>query len=339
MRGSKSVRAVVIAVVVATSVASSASWSAAGKKSNDAPRIIIDTDLSKWWDDASTIGIANVLHNDGTINLLGIVSDVKNDVAVAALDALNTASGNGKIPLGAVEGSAEDSFDHGYTDELIAQLPHSVKSSADVPEAVALYRKILAKQPNGSVTIISLGGFTNLAGLLESGPGQGSKLDGRELIAKKVDRLVQMDGLFPTENAPPYTNQEIDLPAATAVVEGDWPTPIAWVDGLPGIAASVGGTLCTTKDEDHPMRVVYELLFECGPPGDGNWDAPAFLYAIGDQPEIWEELGQGGSAAVAEAGGLKWVTPSDRPDDLFVHVFDQEALNARIDELLAVDAK
>lgn len=338
MRAARFGRAAVVAAVVTVAVGVTAPWSAAGKPANDAQRIIIDTDLSKWWDDASTIGIANVLHNDGEIEILGIVSDVKNDIAVAALDALNTGYGNDKIPLGAVEGSDEDSFDHGYTDDLIAALPHSVKSSADVPDAVALYRKLLTKQPNGSVTIVSLGGFSNLAGLLESGPGQGSKLDGRDLIAKKVDRLVQMDGLFPgNDDAPPYTNQEIDLPAATAVVEGDWPTPIAWVDGLPGIRARVGGTLCTTVSAEHPMRVVYEILFECGEPGDGNWDAPAFLYAIGDQPEIWEELGQGGAAAIAANGGLKWVLPSDRPDDLYVHVFDQDALNARIDELLEVE--
>jgi hypothetical protein len=213
-----------------------------------------------------------------------------------------------------------------------------VDTSADVPEAVALYRKLLAAQPNHSVTIVSLGGFTNLAGLLESGPGQGSKLDGRELIEKKVDRLVQMDGLFPgNDDSPPYTNQKIDLAAATTVVEGDWPTPIAWVDGLPGIRAEVGAGLCTNTSEQHPMRIVYEILFACAEPGDGNWDAPAFLYAIGDQPEIWEELGHGGSAAIAANGGLKWVTPSDRPDDVYAHVLDQDALNARIDELLEVE--
>jgi hypothetical protein len=318
--------------------ASGASGPAGKDSKSDALRVIIDTDFSRWWDDASTIGLANVLHNQGEIRLLGIVSDVKNDVAVAALDAINTAYGNGKIPLGAVEASDEDTFDHGYTDHLATELPHSVKDSGDVPEAVALYRRLLAKQPEHSVTIVSLGAFTNLAGLLESGKGQGSKLTGRELIEKKVERLVQMDGLFPgNDDAPPYTNQKIDLEAATAVVEGDWPTPIGWVDGLPGISAKVGGTLCTTVDAEHPMRVVYEFLFECEEPGDGNWDAPTLLYAIGDLPEIWEELGHGGSAAISAAGGLKWVTPSSRPDDVYVHVIDQDALNQRIDELLVVE--
>jgi hypothetical protein len=145
-----------------------------------------------------------------------------------------------------------------------------------------------------------------------------------------------MDGVFPGgDGAPPFTNQEIDLEAATAVVEGDWPTPIAWVDGLPGINALVGGDLCTDEKPKHPMRVVYEILFACGPPGDGNWDAPTLLYAIDDLPGVFEELGHGGSAVIASGGGLRWQTPSDRPDDVYVHLLDQETLNDRIDELLA----
>jgi hypothetical protein len=301
----------------------------------DGPRVIIDTDLSKWWDDASTIGLANVLHQQGELRLLGIVSDVSNPVAVAALDAINTAYGHKDIPLGAVANSDADTFDHGYTDELASRLPHSVDDSDDVPEAVALYRRLLAKQPDHSVTILSVGGFTNLAGLLESKRGQGSKLDGRALIAKKVKRLVQMDGLFPA-GGPAFTNQKIDLAAATAVVEGDWPTPIAWVDGFGGISTQVGGTLCTSAPPEHPMRIVYEILFECGPPGDGNWDVPTLLYAIDDLPGVFEELGQGGAAVINEHGGLTWEIPSPRADDVYVHVVDQEALNQRIDELLVV---
>ena len=124
-----------------------------------------------------------------------------------------------------------------------------------------------------------------------------------------------MDGIFPG-GGPAFTNQKIDLEAATAVVEGDWPTPIAWVDGLGGIQTMVGGSLCTEAPADHPMRVVYEVLFACGPPGDGNWDAPALLYAIGDIETVFSEEGQGG-AAVINAGRRVVVgdafEPSGRP--------------------------
>ena len=83
----------------------------------------------------------------------------------------------------------------GYTDELVRRLPNSVRDQRDVPTAVALYRRLLAKQSDHSVTIVSVGGYTNLAGLLESKRGEGSTLDGRALAGKKVKRLVQMDGI------------------------------------------------------------------------------------------------------------------------------------------------
>ena len=257
--------------------------------------MIIDTDLSRWWDDATVIGLANVLQNRGKIRILGIVSDVPNTVAVAAIDAINTAYGNGKIPVGAVDKSETDTFQHGYTDVLVSRLPHSVKSSDDVPEAVALYRRLLAKQPDHSVTIVSIGGYTNLAGLLRSKRGQGSALDGRKLVATKVKQLVIEDGLFPNEGVPAFTNQKIDLAAASEVLGGEgWPTPAAWVDGLTGGNTRVGGTLCTAAPPDNPMRIVYETLFGCGPPNDGDWDAPTLLYAINGAGSVFSWVGGGG---------------------------------------------
>ena len=326
---------VIAAAVVPATGFASVPRGAAAKEGKGEPRVIIDTDLSRWWDDASTIGLANVLHQRGRMRILGIVSNVPNTVAVAAIDAIDTAYGHGDIPLGAVAGSEADTFQHGYTDELVRRLPNSVRDEHDVPNAVALYRRLLARQPDHSVTIVSVGGYTNLAGLLESKRGGGSSLDGRALAGKKVKRLVQMDGIFPG-GGPAFTNQKIDLESASAVVGGEgWPTPMAWVDGLGGVQTKVGGALCA-EAPDHPMRIVYEVLFACGPPGDGNWDAPALLYAIGDRPGVFTEEGQGGAAVINAQGGLSWETSSNRSRDVYVHVVDQPTLNSRIDELLAV---
>jgi inosine-uridine nucleoside N-ribohydrolase len=239
---------VIAAGLVAPAGRSGASISrdAPPRRDSDAPRVIIDTDLSRWWDDATALGIANILQQLGTVRVLGIMSDIRNPVAVAAIDAIDTAYGHGRIPIGAVDGSEANTAPHGYSDLLASRLPHSVDDGDDVPGAVALYRRLLARQPDHSVTVVSLGAYTNLAGLLSSQRGHGSSLDGRALLARKVKRLVIMDGLFPN-GGPPFTNQALDLAAARAVVGGEgWPTPIAWVDGFDGIQTRVGGTLCTT---------------------------------------------------------------------------------------------
>jgi hypothetical protein len=307
------------------------------------PSVIVDTDFSRWWDDATVIGLANVLHRQGALNLLGIVTDIPNPVAVAAVDAINTAYGHGDIPLGAVAGSDADTSPHGYSDVLVRRLPHSVRNSDDVPDAVSAYRRLLANEPDRSVVIVSVGAYTNLAGLLASPAGPDGAPSGRELVTRKVRRLVIMDGVFPG-GWEAVTNQKLDLAAAEAVVAGRadapaWPTPIAWIDGYDGIATRVGAQLCERTAPDNPMRIVYEDLFECGPPGDGNWDAPALLYAIGDVPRVFSIHGRGGAAVINDKGGLSWRKPSPRRHDYYVHVVDQDALNRRIDRLLAVDAR
>src|SRR6202044_1863809 len=153
---------------------------------------------------------------------------------------IDTAYGHSKIPVGAVAGSSANTAPHGYSDVVAEKLPHAIRNSSQAPPAARLYRELLAAQPNPSVTVVGLGGDTNLAGLLHSGPGQGSSLRGRALVAAKVKDLVIEDGLFPT-GGPPFTNEKIDI-AATKWIVGTrgWPTPMAWVDGLTGISTKVG---------------------------------------------------------------------------------------------------
>jgi Inosine-uridine preferring nucleoside hydrolase len=298
------------------------------------PRVIIDTDLSLYWDDATAVGLANVLQQQGKVRILGVVSDVPNPVAVGALDAIDTAYGHGAIPVGAVKGSAANTAPHGYSDALVNRLPHAIRDSSDAPGAVSVYRRSLSAQPDHSVTVVALGAYTNLAGLLRSGPGQGSSLDGRTLVATKVKRLVIEDGLFPV-GGPPFTNERLDVASARVVVgPGGWPTPIAWVDGYTGIATRVGGMLCTTVPSTNPMRVVYQTLFGCGPPGDGDWDGPTMVYAIEGGSGTFSELGQGGAAVINSQSGLSWASGSGHPKEVYVHVRDQAALNAQIDKLI-----
>jgi len=321
----------VVAAIGAVPPTAAAQNAAVGANS---PRIIIDSDLSLWWDDATAIGMANVLEQKRELRILGIMSDIQNPIAVAAMDAIDTAYGHPNIPLGAVAHSTANTAPHGYSDDLVNKLPHSVHSSADVPGAVTLFRRLLSSQPDHSVTIVAIGAYTNLAGLLRSKPDRHSSLGGRALIRTKVKRLVIEDGLFPS-GAPPLTNQKLDLASASEVVsDNHWPTPIAWVDGFTGIQTTVGGALCTTVPSNNPMRIVYESRFGCGPPGDGDWDGPTLLYAVGGKQGIFSELGKGGAAHINPEGGLSWRTDPSRPHDLYIHVAKQQALNARMNALI-----
>lgn len=326
--------AVIFGSTLASGVVAGSSVASGSQKSGGTPRIIIDTDLSLWWDDATAIGMANVLEQRGKDHVLAIMSDIPNPAAVAAIDAIDTAYGHPDIPLGALADSTNDTAPHGYSDKLADSLPHKIRSSRDVPDAVPLYRHILAGQPDHSVTIVAIGSYANLAGLLTSKAGDGSGFDGRDLIAAKVRKTVIEDGYFPNNGVPAFTNQQLDIAAATEVVNSNWPTPIAWVDGTTGVATKVGGALCTSLSAKNPMRIVYEAKFGCGPPGDGDWDGPTLLYAVQGSGDLFTELGLGGSAYINTQGGLSWRTDSGRPDDVYVHVADQSALNQEINSLL-----
>jgi hypothetical protein len=328
--------ALLAALVVATVLSGlPTTTSASVDTANDGPqRIIIDTDLSLWWDDATAVGMANVLQQRGKIQILGVMSDIRNPVAAAALDAIDTAYGHSRIPIGAVADSSANTAPHGYSDVLAEQLPHAIRNSSQAHPAVDLYRRLLAAQPDHSVTVVAIGGDTNLAGLLQSGPGQGSSLRGRALVAAKVKKLVIEDGLFPT-GGPPFTNERLDIAATRSVVASTgWPTAIAWVDGFTGINTKVGGTLCSTVPPKNPMRIVYTKLFNCGPPGDGDWDGPTMLYAVEGASGIFSELGHGGAAVINSEGGLSWGSGVDHPKEVYVHVANQVELNARINLLI-----
>jgi len=328
--------AVVLAFIVAADLFGFISTTSASVGTGHAgpPRIIIDTDLSLWWDDATAVGMANVLQQRGKVQILGVMSDIRNPVAAAALDAIDTAYGHSRIPIGAVADSAANTAKHGYSDLLAEKLPHAIRNSSQAQPAVRLYRHLLATQPNHSVTVVAIGGDTNLAGLLRSGPGQGSSLRGRALVAAKVKKLVIEDGLFPT-GGPPFTNENIDIAATKRIVGTQgWPTPMAWVDGFTGIYTKVGASLCTSVPAKNPMRIVYTKLFNCGPPGDGDWDGPTMLYAIEGASGIFTELGQGGAAVINSKGGLSWGSGAHHPPEVYVHVANQTELNARINSLI-----
>jgi hypothetical protein len=327
--------ALLASLIVAASLSGFTSTSAlAGGAKSGPQRIIIDTDLSLWWDDATAVGMANVLQQRGEVKILGVMSDIRNPVAAAALDAIDTAYGHSGIPVGAVVDSSANTAPHGYSDVLADELPHAIRNSSQAQSAVRLYRGLLAAQPDHSVTVVAIGGETNLAGLLRSGPGQGSALPGRALVATKVRKLVIEDGLFPT-GGPPFTNERLDIEATKRLVGSEgWPTAIAWVDGFAGLNTKVGGTLCTSVSPKNPMRIVYTKLFICGPPGDGNWDGPTLLFAVEGASGMFSELGQGGAAVINGEGGLSWGSGAGHPHEMYVRVANQTELNARINSLI-----
>jgi hypothetical protein len=299
----------------------------AAPRKEPVPRIIIDSDIALWWDDVSAFAIANAAEDQGDVKYLGAVADVKSVDAAPAIDAINTWYGNGDVPVGATQGAEQNIFENVYTTELARRFKHS---RGEAPDAVALYQRLLSQQPDHSVTIVSLGGFTNLAALLASGRGQGAAL-----VARKVKNLVVMAGEFPTASRA-WTNELIDVPATRYVFNRGWPksVPITWADAKIGFPLFVGQTV-TQAHKDGPVRAAFQILFPDGKVGDANWDAIAIyhaIYGLGDN--LLSLTGAGGAASVNSVGAISWVPNPDRPNDRYLQVPSYPKLASTLNALI-----
>lgn len=95
-----------------------------------------------------------------------------------------------------------------YASKLAYHFPRMLQNATSTPNPVDLYRQILGETQNGSITIVSIGFFDNLAALLDSGPDAHSNLTGKELIATRVRDLVIMGGDYPRYQHPVSHNEK-----------------------------------------------------------------------------------------------------------------------------------
>jgi inosine-uridine nucleoside N-ribohydrolase len=270
--------------------------------------LIFDTDLGPDYDDVGALTLLHALADSGQVKLLATVSSNKDERVVPCIEVINTYFGRPDIPVGAPksEGGVSLTTWHKekWTDALPAKYPHRTARTSDAPDAVKIYRQILSKQPDNSVVICTVGFFTNLKDLLRSGADEYSPLTGKELVARKVKRLVSMAGLFPEGKE---FNVHCDAPASVAVAK-DWPTEIVLSGFEIGKIILTGKQLVQLPVKNSPVKEAYELCFAEGDHnGRMSWDQTAALVAVkGYEPYFSSERG---TMPVNEEGYNYW-TPS-----------------------------
>ena len=85
---------------------------------------------------------------------------------VGAISAINTYYNRPCIPIGGYKGSFAASENGAYTETLATKFPASVRTLDQVPGALSVYRAALAQAEDASVTIVSVGFFTNILDLV-----------------------------------------------------------------------------------------------------------------------------------------------------------------------------
>ncbi len=248
--------------------------------------IVFDTDMGNDADDAMALAMIHNLERRGACKLLAITITKDHPKAAAYTDALNTFYGRPDIPVGVVrDGATKEEGGYLKIADDAAKYPHDLKSGLDAPDALPLLRKTLAAQPDGSVTLLQVGFFTNFARLLDTPADEHSPLDGRALITKKVKLLSLMAGAFQTigdhDNHYIEYNVREDIPAARKLAK-EWPTPILWSGFEIGIAVAYPHQ-SIEKDFDyvphHPVKESY-YLYNPPPHDRPTWDLTSVLVAI-----------------------------------------------------------
>ena len=276
-----------------------------------AVNIIFDSDVDHDCDDIAALFMLHAAVERGEAKLLATIGCTSTDEIAPALDAINTWFGRPEIPVGTLKDKGF--LDHkGFARELVEHYPSKFRSGKDYPDATALYRETLAKQPDGSVVVLAVGPLRNIANLLKSGPDKASPLDGPALIAKKVRRLEVMGGTYP-----PATNAKEGEwnfkqdPAASALICSTWPTPILF-NGEGGSTCS-GRRVTYEMPEHNPLTMAFRVSADVGFAADRlSWDPVSVLVAIrGAAP--WYEIVSGGTNVTDPMTGInKWVKDQDR---------------------------
>jgi inosine-uridine nucleoside N-ribohydrolase len=250
------------------------------KKEDEPVRIIFDTDFGPDYDDVGALAFLHAMSDSGKTEILATISSNKNKLVGPSIDVVNTWYDRPDLPAGAPKSHAVDmgAWQH-WPDSLMAKYPHRVQSTAELPDALAVYRKVLYAQPDTSVTIVTVGFLTNLADLLLSGADSLCQLTGKELISRKVKRLVSMAGRFPVGKE---FNVEMDSVASKYVFE-NWPTPIIFTGFEIGWEIRTGLRLIRMDMDNNPVRDVFRISIPMAAEdslGRMSWDETAVLIAV-----------------------------------------------------------
>jgi inosine-uridine nucleoside N-ribohydrolase len=242
--------------------------------------IILDTDIGPDYDDVGAMAVLHALADQGEARPLAVIASNKHELVVPTIDVLNTYFGRPNLPTAVTKGpGVVDGAWQKWPEMLVATYPHKINSSNDAPDAVTTYRQILAKQPNGSVTIVTVGFLTNMANLLDSKPDQFSKLDGKALVKQKVKELVSMAGAFPKGHE--FNVHKDSIASEKAFM--NWPTPVIFSGFEIGKQIKTGPRLVANNALKSPVKDVFAL---CMPKskqdneGRMSWDQTAVLVAI-----------------------------------------------------------
>lgn len=240
-------------------------------------KIIFDTDMGSDCDDAGALAVLHKLADKEEIEILGVIfSSNANPYGIGVCAAINQYYGRPDIPLGQYQGIAligdpNDSYSR-YIALAQTQYGHQISDKAS--RLVSTYKKILEVEPDGSVTIITVGHPVGLFYLMNDS-------EGKILVEKKVKKWIAMthtdttpqnDWNFGKNGTAPYIAGLLKI----------WPTEI-YFSGA-GKDIITGNVKLPKTSSSNPVKKAYELWGNNAlKNGRSSWDQIAVLFAARPQ--------------------------------------------------------
>lgn len=278
--------------------------------------IIFDNDMGNDVDDIIALDVLLKYYEAGKVNVLAILG---NRDAKSCMDYCNmycTWFGYPNIPMGAVvNGSNPTPEEKSYATKTLGVEKNGKRvfkfnDARTMPNAVDVYRKVLARAANKSVVIVSTGFSTNIARLMETEGDEYSPLSGMELLKRKVSWVSVMAGNFADQT---YTEYNVwnDVKAAKKFFE-ESPVPICFCDFAIGKTVRYPGASVANDFgwcENHPFVTAYNF-YQKAPYESPTWDPMAMLYALEPTAGFFG-LSERGNVKVEGKGMTKFTPAAD----------------------------
>ena len=253
------------------------------------PLIILDTDIGSSADDLFALEMLYHYEDEGRCRLLGVMVDREGERNAAFADVMNTYFGHGDVPVGLVRDGIKEPkvwIDYAHVadtkdGEGQPMFRRTVADYSSLPDGWRLYRRLLAAQPDRSVSIVSVGFVTCLAQLLASGADEYSSLSGMELVRRKVKCIYLQGGVF-GEAVEPDFNFAQGITFSKPFFQ-NWPQEVDMVFSPMEAGQDVEYTpeqviADVSWTDAHPIKQVY-MQCDCNT-GQRMWDVMPVIQAV-----------------------------------------------------------
>jgi inosine-uridine nucleoside N-ribohydrolase len=247
--------------------------------------VIFDTDIGPDYDDVGAIATLHALADSGECRILATMASNGHTRIVHILGIMNNYFNQPELPIGMVNPPIVNLGAKQHWDSLlVARYPGTLTDNDQAENAVKLYRKLLASEPDTSVTIVTVGFLTNLSGLLQSEADEFSPLTGKELVRGKVKLLVSMAARFDSLYGKFREFNVMKDSLSAKMVFDNWPGPILFSGFEIGKKIHTGLPIAGNASIQHsPVKDVFAWSIPQDPEdslGRMSWDETAVLVAV-----------------------------------------------------------